>query len=124
MMIRKYEIAGRTIGLVVGILLLIGIVAFGLYQCDQRRNEGAQSKVDSAQSGAATQSGQDAINTVSGAGQREAGSEELTRSNERDIRAAEGAADRVKPGVDYAGRKALCSREAYREDPRCEGMKQ
>jgi hypothetical protein len=121
MMIRGREIAARTIALVVGIVMMIGAISFGLYQCDQRRNEGAQSKVSTGQAGAAGESGRDAVDTTAGAGKREAGSEELTRSNERDIRGAEGAGDAVKPGVDAAGRSALCKREAYRNDPKCKG---
>lgn len=120
MFIGEKEIAGRTIASVIGLALIALLFAVTLYQCDKRRNEKAQSKVDSAQSEAATNSAADAINTVSEAGQREAVSEELTRSNEREIRAAEGAAERVKPGVNYAGRSALCRREAYRNDPKCQ----
>lgn len=120
MLIFGRQIAGRVIAMVVGAILLIAIAGFGLYQCDQRRNEAAQGKVSGAQAGAAENSAADAINTVSEAGQREAASEGLTRSNERDIRGAEGASERVKPGVDAAGRAALCRREAYRNDPRCQ----
>jgi hypothetical protein len=123
MMIRGYSIAGRTIALIVGILLLIGAVTFGVTQCDKRRNQAAQGRVDDAQSGAQQNSAADAIGTVSAAGQRETGSEELTRSNEREIRDAEGAGERIKPGVDTAGRAALCRREAYRNDPKCKVTK-
>jgi hypothetical protein len=123
LLFKKYEVAGRTLGMVIGGILLFAIIVFGLYQCDQRRNERAQSKVTGAQAGAQQESGADAINTVSGAGQREAGSEDLTRSNEREIRDAEGAGTRIGPGVDYAGRAALCRREAYRNDPKCKVVK-
>lgn len=123
MIIRGYEIAGRTLALVIGGLLLVAVLILGVHQCDKRKSQAAQSKVDQAQVEAQQNSAADAINTVSEAGQREAGSEELTRSNERDIRAAEGAGERVKPQVDYAGRAALCRREAYRNDPKCKVMK-
>ncbi len=123
MMLFGRQIAGRLIAMVVAALVLVAAVTFGLYQCDQRRNEAAQGRVDSAQAGAQQESGADAINTVSAAGQREAGSEDLTRSNEREIRGAEGANERIGPGVDYAGRAALCRRKAYENDPKCKVMK-
>lgn len=117
--IGKYEITARIVAYVVGALLLIGIIGFGVTQCDKRRNEAAQSKVDDAQAGAATNSAADAINTVSAAGQRESGSEDLTRQNDRDIRAAPGAGERVNMGVHSAGLQALCRRDAYRNTERC-----
>lgn len=119
MIIRGYEIAGRTIALVVGVVLLIAAVTFGVTQCDKRRNEAAQSRVERSQAEAASNSAADAIGTVSRRGAEETASENLTRDNEREIRGADGAGERVKPGVDYAGRAALCRREAYRNDPKC-----
>lgn len=119
MIIRGREIATRTIAYVIGGIVIVVLVLLLLSQCEKRRNEGAQTKVDSAQGQAATESGADAINTVSEAGQREAASEDLTRTNERDIRAAPGAGDRVNAGVNAAGLQALCRRDAYRNTERC-----
>lgn len=123
MMFGEYKIGARIIAMVIGGLVLIASITFGVTQCDKRRNQADQARVDSAQSGAASNSAADAIGTVTAAGERETASEGLTRSNEREIRAAEGAAERVKPGVNYAGRAALCRREAYRNSPDCKVMK-
>jgi hypothetical protein len=114
-----YEFAAKTVAYVVGGIILVVLVLLLLSQCEKRRNEHAQGKVDDAQVGAATNSAADAINTVSAAGQNEAASEDLTRQNERDIRAAEGAGDRVNMGVNTAGLQALCRRDAYRNSERC-----
>lgn len=114
------EIATRTIQMVGGAIVLLVVLSLLLWQCDRRRSEKAQDRVDDAQVEAAQNSAADAINTVEQAGKREASSEDLTRSNEREIRGADGAGDRVKPGVDYAGRAALCRREAYKNDPKCQ----
>lgn len=119
MMIFGREIASRVIGLIVGGIVLFLLVSFALYQCQQRRSERAQSRVDNAQSEAASNSAADAINTVSEAGRRETASEDLTRDNEREIRGAEGAGERVKPGVNTAGLAALCKRQAYKDTERC-----
>lgn len=119
MMIRGYEIAGRTIAYVVGGIVIVVLFVLFLSQCEKRRNEHAQTQVDQAQVEAATNSAADAIHTVSEAGQREAASEDLTRQNERDIRNAPGADQRVDMGVNVAGLKALCRRDAYRNTERC-----
>lgn len=123
MMIRGQEIATRTIAMVVGVIVLIVLVLGTLTYCQNQRSKGAQTRVDSAQSGAATNSAVDAINTVTGVGGNTAASEDLGRNNERDIRAAEGANTKIGPGVNAAGRAALCKRAAYRNDPACKGVK-
>jgi hypothetical protein len=113
------EIATRVIGMVVGVIVLIVAVSLFVRSCDNRRDRAAQSRVDEAQAGAAAESSADAINTVSRSGEAQAESEALSRANERDIRAAEGAGERVGAGVNTAGRRALCKREAFKNDPKC-----
>ena len=119
-------IFGRTISritiIALGIILIIAMVAFGTSQCSKRRNAAAQARVDASQAAAAQDSAADAIGTVAKAGANEAASEAVTRANDRDIRAADGADDAIKPGVAAAGRSALCKRAAYRDDPRCKGV--
>jgi biopolymer transport protein ExbB/TolQ len=119
MMIFGRQIAGRLIAMVVGAILIIVLASFALAQCQKRRSEAAQSRVERSQAEAASNSAADAIGTVAASGKAEAASEELTRSNERDIRNAEGAGDSVKPAVRDAGIAALCRRKAYANDPRC-----
>ncbi len=116
-------IFGRTISRItlaaLGAILIIALIAFGTSQCSKRRNAAAQARTDAAQAGAAQNSAADAIGTVAKAGERDAASEDLTRANDRDIRAADGANDKVKAGVASAGLQALCRRNAYKDDPRC-----
>lgn len=119
MIIGGREIAGRIIAMIVGGLFLLALIGFGVSQCQKRKNAAAQGRVDAAQSEAASNSAADAINAVSEAGKRETASEDLTRSNERDIRAAPGAGDRVNAGVNAAGLKALCQRQVYAKSERC-----
>lgn len=119
MMIFGKEIAGRVIGYIVAGLLLFGFMAFGLNQCQKRRSEAAQARVEQSQAEAASESAKDAIGTVTRRGAEETASEELTRSNDKEIRNAEGADERVGSAVDLAGRRSLCRRAAYRDDPEC-----
>lgn len=108
---------------VLAIAILIGLVGLllfgGLRACQKLRSVEAQSKVDTAQGGAFKNSAVDAINTQSGVNERERESEGLTRTNEKEIRDAEGAGDRVNPGVRDAGLRAICRRPAYRDSEQC-----
>ena len=116
-------IALRTMMLIAGLILIV-ILSATIPQCVSKwRSERAQSRVDASQAGAASKSAGDAINAVASAGAREATSEDLTRDNARDIANAPGAGERVNSGVDLAGRKALCGRAAYANDPKCKGAK-
>jgi ABC-type protease/lipase transport system fused ATPase/permease subunit len=115
------EVALRVIAYIVGALVLIGVIAFTVRSCDKHRSEATQSRVEHAQGEAQSNSAADAIGTVARSGESEAASEALTRSNEQQIRAAQGANDKVNPAVRDAGIAALCRREAYRNDPRCKG---
>jgi Tfp pilus assembly protein PilW len=119
MMIKGYSIAGRTIAMIVGAILLVAAIVMFTRSCDNRRNQAAQERVEEGQANAASNSAADAIGTVAGAGDREAASEDLTRSNTRDIMNADGAKDPINPGLNAAGRRALCQREAYKNRPEC-----
>lgn len=123
MLIFGKKIALEVIGIAVLALLLIVAIGFGVRSCDKRHSQAAQSRVERSQAEAASNSAADAINTVTGVGSNQAASEELGRTNERDIRAAQGAGERVGAGVNAAGQSALCKRAAYRDDPKCKGAK-
>ena len=102
-----------------GIVLLV-MTGLLLRSCEKRRSAASQARVERSQAEAASNSARDAIGTVAGVGRNEAASEALTRENEGNIRAADGANDAVKPGVRDAGIAALCRRKAYQNDPRCQ----
>ena len=124
MMIGKYTIAARTLALIAAIIALV-VLAMWVPSCIQKqRSAAAQARTDAAQAGAAQNSAADAIGTVARSGEAEAASEAMTRNNERDIRAADGANDKVKAGADTAGRRALCRRIAYAKDPKCKVFSQ
>lgn len=114
-----YGISYRIIGAVVGVIALIVAVGLFVRSCDARHSRAAQERVAHSQAEAQQQSAEEAINTVAAAGQREAESEALSRSNEKDIRNAEGSDAAVNPAARDAGIRALCLRNAYRNDPRC-----
>lgn len=117
------KLTARLIAIAVGIIALVVVVGLVVRSCDSGKQKAAQSRVDQSQGEAQRNSSADAINTVTGVGSNTSASEELTRQNERDIRNAEGANQRVGSGVDLAGRRSLCKRAAYRDDPKCRMFK-
>lgn len=123
MMIFGRKIALEVIGMAVLALLLILAIGFGVRSCEKRRSEAAQARMERSQAQAQTDSAKDAINAVAASGEAERASEDMTRNNSAEIHAAPGANDRVNSGVDLAGRKALCRRAAYRDDPKCKVLR-
>jgi ABC-type protease/lipase transport system fused ATPase/permease subunit len=109
----------RLIGMIAGLIALVAISALTVRSCDKRHARAAQSRVERSQAQAASNSAADAIGTVARSGEASAASEDLTRSNGEQIRAADGANQKVGAGVDAAGRAALCRRQAYANDPKC-----
>ena len=79
----------------------------------------AEARLNRNQAQAAQASGRDAVDRVGAAAEREAEGDALTRSNEKEIRNAQGADAPVDPAARDAGLRSLCRRAAYRRDPKC-----
>jgi type II secretory pathway component PulM len=109
----------RLIGAGLLVLLLVAALLWGPAACNRIRGLEAQSKVDRGQTEALGNSAADAVETQGKANQRETESEAVTRSNEKEIRNADGANDPVNPAVRDAGLRSLCRRAAYRNSERC-----
>lgn len=107
----------KIIAAVVAVVLLLGFLQ--LRSCQQSAQHAAENDLHKGQQGALVNSAADAVNTQAGANQRERESEDLTRSNEREIRHAKGADAAVDADVHATGLNALCRREAYKNTPRC-----
>ena len=118
-MIGKYYLAARTIAVIAAIAALMLLAALVPGCIAKRHAQAAQARVDASQAQAASDSAKDAINATAAAGARETASEDMTRTNDSRIRASEGAGVRVGAGVNMEGRRALCRRAAYRDDPKC-----
>lgn len=113
------DLTARIIFFIAGVVVLVLAAVFTVRSCDKRHSRDAQSRLDAAQGDAQANSAADAVNTVAASGEAQAASEEMTRENERNIRAAQGASNAVDPAVRNAGIAALCRRKAYENDPRC-----
>ena len=109
----------RLIAILAAIAFL-AVAALTVPSCiAKHRAQAAQARVEHSQAEAASQSASDAINAVAAAGARETASEDMTRTNGAEIRNAPGASVRTDAGVNLAGRRALCRRAAYKDDPKC-----
>jgi hypothetical protein len=112
-------LAPRVI-MVIAAIVLIAVLAFAVPSCLQKRRAAAdQNRVDHAQAGAAQASAKDAGQTQSTVNANEVASEALGRSNEKDIRDAQGSDAVVAAPANTAGIRALCLRRAYRDTERC-----
>ena len=107
----------RVLAIAIALALVASLLA--LSQCQRLRVAGVQSKVDQGQTAALGNSAADAVGTVGQAGQREAASEDLTRTNEQEIRNAPGANQPIDTRLHDVGLRALCERDAYRGSQQC-----
>jgi hypothetical protein len=112
---------GVTLGIAGAILLLVLLFA-GPAACNAIRTKGAQVRLQGEQIDALGNSAKDAIATQGAASARERASEDLTKTNDEEIRNADGASDKVNPAVRDAGRRSLCRRPSYRDKPECRGL--
>jgi len=96
-------------------LLLALWLAYRALTADSR----TEARLARNQAESAAQSGADAVNAVAGAADREAASDAITRTNEKDIRNAEGADAAVAAPANDAGLRSLCRRRVYRDNPKC-----
>ncbi|MEO7410917.1 MAG: hypothetical protein ABIU10_06305 [Sphingomicrobium sp.] len=103
--------------MIVTIGLLIALI--GPAMCRKISHESARARLGEETATASGKSGQDAVATVGGAARREAENADLTRTNEQEIRNAQGADVRIDPAVRDAGLGGLCRRPAYRDHERC-----
>lgn len=78
-----------------------------------------EAKLSGNQTGAAFESGKDAVDTLGKSAARDAATDTITRENDRAIRNAPGAAAPVDPAARDAGLRSLCRRAAYRGKPEC-----
>lgn len=98
--------------------LLIVLAGWWLYGSITAKPK-AEARLGRNQAEAAQQSGADAVNAIGSAGEREAASNDLTRTNEQEIRNAQGADATVAAPARDAGLRALCRRSSYQRDPKC-----
>ena len=116
-------LSARIIAYIVGGLVAVCLLWAAVHFYNKSRSEGAQGRVNAAQSDAAANSSADAVNTISRSDEAATASEAQTRANEKEIRDAKGSDAAVDPAVRDAGLRSLCKRNAYRDSERCRVFK-
>lgn len=116
-MLKGYTTLGKAILAALAAFFVLAVV-MGIYTAIRAKPK-AEAKLRGNQVEAVQSSASDAVNTVGKAGDREAASNDLTRSNNEEIMDADGADEVVRPGVRDAGLDGLCRRASYQRDPKC-----
>ncbi len=116
-------IAWAKSNLVIILIVLVGLaVLFTFQSCQRERTAKTRENVATGQTGAAVESGKDAVTTIGNRADADAAGDAMTRDNDAAIRGAEGADAVVAPAARDAGLAALCRRPAYREAARCKAL--
>lgn len=114
------KLATRTLVVVLAAAVLLVLTSVLVYRhwVSQKSVE-TKLEISKGQTGAALESGRDAVDTVGNQMASERSVDQVTRENEDEIRSAEGADAPVAAPVRDAGLAGLCRRAAYSHDPRC-----
>ncbi len=107
----------RPIVILIGAVLLFVLGALLVNAITGGAVAKALARLQGNRADAALESGRDAVNTVGDQGAAERASDDLTRSNEDEIRNAEGSDAVVADPAHAAGIRSLCRRAAKR--PEC-----
>ena len=113
------ELARRLAPLLLAALLAVLVLVILPGSCRRERSAEATARVEQGAARAASDSGRDAVETVGRAAARREAGEAITRTNDKEIRNAQGADANVAIAVRDAGIDGLCRRDAYRDEPRC-----
>ena len=108
-----YEIAAKLVAYIIGGLLLVGIIVFGVRQCQSGKVAKKEAEVATGQAGAAIDSGSEAMNTVSNVAAADAATDALVGMGQAEIAAA------TQGTKGKAAKRAACRLKAYRDTPQC-----
>lgn len=108
------RLSARVIAYIVGGVLLVGIILFGLNECRAKQTAKKQAEVSQGEAGAAISSGQEAMNTVSNVAGNAAATDAAVAQGQSDVRgASEG--DKGNAAVN-----AACRFKANKNKPECQ----
>lgn len=106
-------ITRRILAIIVGVVMLVLLFGLVLDQCSRKKTAAKQAEVAEGQSGAAVDSGSEAMNTVSNVAASDAATDALVGMGQAEIAAAtQGTKGR-------AAKRAACRLEGYRDTPQC-----
>ena len=104
----------RIIAMIVGAVLLLGIILFGLSECRAKQTASKQAEVSKEQGQASVGAGQEAMNTVSNVAANVAAADAAVTQGQNDVRGAPEA----EKGT--ASVSAACRFKANKNKPECQ----
>lgn len=107
------QLTTRLIVMLVAAVLIVGVILFGVNQCQGRKSADKQAEVSREQGQASVGAGQEALNTVSNV----AASDASTDASVAQGRAEIGAAAKGQKAI--AAKRAACRFKAYANTPQC-----
>lgn len=113
MTIRGYEIGAKLIAYVVGGLLLVGLIAFGVSQCGSRKTAEKQAEVSEGQAGASIAAGEEAVATAANIIRSDSATDAQVAAAQAEVAAAAAG----QKGA--AAKRAACRFRAYKDSPQC-----
>lgn len=111
------RLTARTIALLVGVALLLGLIAFALHQWNVARTAKTQSRIDRGQAEAATATASDALSTM---GNATAAAQETDKT----VQEGRDAIDNADAGnSNDAADRAMCRMRTYYDTERCRQLR-
>jgi FtsZ-interacting cell division protein ZipA len=109
------RLSARVIAYIVGGVLLVGIVLFGLNECRAKQTAKKQAEVSQGEAGASISSGAAAVNTVGAVTVNDAATDAAVAQGQADIHSA------PEGQKSAATKRAACRLRAYQDTPQCKG---
>lgn len=107
-----------VIGLVVA-LALVATIWWFLTEPGRQRDRANRATAGRVVAEGQAKAAQDAVGVITGQGGRESATDKLTQENRDAILNSPGADVPINPDLDARARRALCLRDAYRDQPAC-----
>lgn len=108
--------SARVIAMIVGAVVLVGLIVFGLSQCQSRKTADKRAEVAQGQSGAAISSGAEAVNTAADIIRSDDAKDAQVASAQAEIAAA------AEGQKGKAAKAAACRFKAYANSPQCKEL--
>lgn len=113
-----YGLSKRIIAMIVGGVLILALLLFGLNQCQGRKTADKQAEVSKGQAGASIDSGVVAVETASNIVASDDATDAQVAAAQAEIAAA------AKGHKGKAAKRAACRFKAYKDTPQCKDPSQ
>ena len=115
------DLLAKPLARILAIVAVVALVAVivALNSCQRTQAAKTETRLATGQTGAALDSGRDAVGTLGNASAREDTITETGKANEHAIRETPGADVALDPALNRVGARGLCRYAANRRKPQC-----